>query len=55
MPVTATLLGSASGSGVDLAIPVTVNQPAGSLVLGATQIVIALSLDLVGVEAPERM
>jgi len=35
MPVTATLLGSASGSGVDLAIPVTVNQPAGSLVLVA--------------------
>lgn len=33
MPVTATLLGSASGSGVDLAIPITVSQPAGSVVL----------------------
>lgn len=32
MPVTATLLGSASGSGVDLAIPITVAQPAGTLV-----------------------
>lgn len=32
MPVTSTLLGSATGSGVDLAVPITVNQPAGSLV-----------------------
>jgi hypothetical protein len=30
MPVTATLLGSASGSGVDLTIPITLAQPAGT-------------------------
>lgn len=33
MPVTATVLGTASGSGVDLTIPITVNQPAGSVAL----------------------
>lgn len=32
MPVTATLLGSATGSGVDLTVPITVAQPAGTLV-----------------------
>ena len=33
MPVTATVLGTASGSGVDLDIPITVDQPAGSVVI----------------------
>lgn len=36
MPVTATMLGSAAGSGVDLAIPITVSQPAGSVVVVAS-------------------
>lgn len=33
MPVTATVLGTAAGSGVDLDIPITVSQPAGSVVI----------------------
>lgn len=32
MAVTATLLGSATGSGLDLTVPITTNQPAGTLV-----------------------